>query len=124
MPKDCTDPKVLVPIPFDKDGRNVTPDFSEILTKMQHCYPAQKPISSQIVKNGIVLIPEQTKAIYTGRAFILPGGRVVQPYAANTFDMAKDGAVEVERIKITQPPNKDLEGWIEIHFLGRVCCGL
>jgi hypothetical protein len=88
------------------------------------CAPLHPPVTSQIVKPGVVVIPEGTRAFYLGRSFILPGGRLVAPYAANTYDMARDGAVEVERIRITQAPNENLEGWVEIHFLGRVCCGL
>jgi hypothetical protein len=97
---------------------------ADILTKIQLCNPIPRSITSAMVKNGLVLIPEGTRAIYMGRHFILPGGRLVFPYASDTFDMARDGAVEVERVRITQPPNTNLEGWVETHFLGRVCCGL
>ena len=37
---------------------------------------------------------------------------MVKTYPANTYDMARDGAVELERIKITEGPNVGLEGWI------------
>jgi hypothetical protein len=97
---------------------------SDLDTKFRLCYPVLPPITFQMVKKGVVLIPEGTRAVYLGSRFILPGGRLVNPYAANTYDMARDGAVEVERIRITQPPNENLEGWVQTGFLGRVCCGL
>ena len=91
------------------------------------CYPAYLnlvPVTSSVVKKGVILVPSGTRGISVGRSFILPGGRLVQPYAANTFEMARDGAVEVERIRITQPPNENLEGWVVEGFLGRVCCAM
>ena len=94
---------------------------SGILTKI--CLPrfnfTQSPITFQMITKGVPLIPEGTKATYMGRRFVLPGGRLVEPYAANEYDMARDGAIEVERIRITGPSRENLEGWIEIHFLGR-----
>jgi hypothetical protein len=96
------------------------------LVYVQLCNPASNlvPVTSQMVKKGVILIPQRTTAISVGQSFILPGGRLVQPYAANTFEMARDGAVEVERIRIMQPPNENLEGWVVEDFLGRVCCAM
>lgn len=122
LPKTCSEANLMVTL--DKSGRIAAPTGSAMLMQMQLCQPRQTPFASQMINKGVVLIPEGTKAMYLEERFILPGGRLVEPYAANTFDMARDGAVEVEKIRITQPPNKDLEGWVEIHFLGRVCCGL
>jgi len=94
---------------------------SEIRTKI--CLPrfnfTQRPITSQMINRGVVLIPEGTTGLCTGRRFVLPGGRLVEPYAANEYDMARDGVIEVERIRITGPSNENLEGWVEIHFLAR-----
>ena len=83
------------------------------------CFPRPKPIAREMIVKGVILLPEGTKATYMGRRFVLPGGRLVQPYAANTYDMARDGAVEVERIRITQPPHENLEGWVYTQLLGR-----
>lgn len=92
--------------------------------RFQVCFPSPKPAQAEANKNGIVVIPDGTEAEFNGSGFVLPGGRIVFPYPANTYDMARDGAVEVEKIRITKPPNQGLEGWIEIHSLRRVCCGL
>jgi hypothetical protein len=83
------------------------------------CTPVSKPIPNDIGL-GLVRIPEGTRGTAIGRAFVLPEGRLVKPYAANTFDMARDGAIEVERIRITQPPNVGLEGWVYNWALGRL----
>jgi hypothetical protein len=94
---------------------------SGILTKI--CLPkfnfTERPMTSQMINKGVVLIPEGTTGLCTGRRFVLPGGRLVEPYAANEYDMERDGVIEVERIRITRPPSENLEGWVEIHFLGR-----
>ena len=79
----------------------------------------ERPMTSQMVTKGVVLIPEVTKVMYIGRRFVLPGGRLVEPYAANEHDMARDGVIEVERIRNTGPSKANLEGWVEIHFLAR-----
>jgi hypothetical protein len=43
-----------------------------------------------------------------GRPFLVGGGRLVDPYSANSYDMARarDGAVEVETIRITEGPTR------------------
>jgi hypothetical protein len=114
----------------DGDGLR---ELNELYSLPKNCFPAnfrfacgsvEVPITSQLINKGVVRIPEKTRAMYLGRRFILPGGRLVEPYAANRLDMARDGAVEVERIRITQPPTEGLEGWVDISFLRRVCCGL
>ena len=95
---------------------------SGILTKI--CLPrfnfTERPMTSQMINNGVVVIPEGKTGLCTGRRFVLPGGRLVEPYAANEYDMARDGAIVIERIRITGPSKENLEGWVEIHFLGRV----
>jgi hypothetical protein len=91
----------------------------EAIRVIRLCWPVSKPIPNNIGP-GLVRIPEGTRGIVTNRQFVLPGGRLVEPYAANTYDMARDGAIEVERIKITQPPNAGLEGWVYTGALGRV----
>ena len=83
------------------------------------CQPVSKAIPSEF-GSGLVRIPEGTKGVMTDRKFVLPGGRLVEPFPANTFDMARNGAVEVERIRITQPPSVGLEGWVYTGSLGRV----
>jgi hypothetical protein len=86
---------------------------------MSLCFPVSKPIPNDLGP-GLVRIPEGTRGTATGRMFVLPGGRLAEPYPANTFDMARDGAIEVERIRITQPPNRGLEGWVYTGSLRRV----
>jgi hypothetical protein len=55
--------------------------------------------------------------VNTDRRFVLSEGRLIAPYPANTYDMARDGAVEIEKIKITSPPNEGLEGLVQMGFL-------
>ena len=92
--------------------------------RFQACVPSHKPVRGGISEKGLIVIPGGTESEFEGRRFVLPGGRLVIPYPANTYDMARDGAIEVEKVKITHGPNQGREGWIETGFLGRVCCGL
>jgi hypothetical protein len=71
------------------------------------CTPNQN--ASQDVP-GLVHLREGTKAIAIDRKFLLPGGRLVEPYPASTYDMARDGAIEVVRLKITRPSKVNLAG--------------
>lgn len=77
-------------------------------------------ISTHAGRDGLVFIPNKTKGRYKGQKFLLKGGRLVDPYPANSYDMARDGAIEVERIKITEGPHKGLEGWVQTNCLKRV----
>jgi hypothetical protein len=86
---------------------------------MSLCRPVSKSRPDD-VGPGLVRVTEGTRGTVTGRMFVLPGGRLVEPYPANTYDMAKDGAIEVERLRITQPPNPGLEGWVYTGSPGRV----
>ncbi len=69
---------------------------------------------------GLVLVPDKTQAHYKDRKFLLPGGRLVEPYPANSFDMERDQAVEVERVRIIEGPRKGLEGWVRAGYLQRL----
>jgi hypothetical protein len=63
-----------------------------------------------------VFIETGTKANILDRKF-LEDGNLVEPYAANSYDMERDGAVEVVLIKIQDGPKKNLEGWIPHGFV-------
>lgn len=86
MPKACS----------EMTGRETTKIFS--------CYPSLGHIADDMIKPGIVLIPEGTRAEAIGESFVFPNGRLVPQYSGSLFQMARDGAVHVERIRITQPP--------------------
>jgi hypothetical protein len=47
--------------------------------------------------------------------FVLPDGRLSVSYPP----LNTDSAVEVEHVKITQPPDKNLEGWVVSGYLQR-----
>jgi hypothetical protein len=113
LPKTCTEANM-------RAAREALPHKPEEAVKViRLCWPVSKPVPNDLGP-GLVRISEGTEGIVTNRQFVLPGGRLVEPYAANTYDMARDGAIEVERIKITQSPNVGLEGWVYTGSLGRV----
>jgi hypothetical protein len=76
-------------------------------------------VTDGMIKNGLVLIPEGTKAEFIDESCVFPGGRLEPQYLDNRFQMWKHRAVHVERIRITQPPHKNLEGWVAADFLSR-----
>jgi hypothetical protein len=69
---------------------------------------------------GLVFIRKGTRGRYRGRRFLIKGDRLVEPYPANYYDMIRDGAIEVERIKIVEGPHKGLEGWAHPNDLQRL----
>src|ERR1022692_3598319 len=85
--------------------------------KILDCYQTMRHITDGMIKKGVVLIPEGTRAEVTAESYVFPDGRLVSHYSGTLFQSAKDGAVPVERIRITQAPQKNLEGWVEAHFL-------
>lgn len=90
----------------------------QVLAVLALCQVPKPP--AEIEKRiGLVDLLPGTEAVATDRMFALPGGRLVKPYAANTFDMARDGAVEVEHIKAQQ---NRIDGWVVPWQLQRVCC--
>src|SRR5665213_2167126 len=69
------------------------------------------PVTSETTRKGMVLLPAGTRAISLDTRYVLPGGQFAVSYSApNINAMIRDGVVEVEHIKITQQPNKNLEG--------------
>jgi hypothetical protein len=81
------------------------------------CFPTLTHITAGMVQKGVVLIPEGARAEVIAEDYVFPGGRLVPHYSGSLFQRAKDGAVWVERIRITQPPQKNLEGWVATQFL-------
>lgn len=109
LPKTCT-------------KENYTAADKSIQEKLFLCEKPRQQLIPQMIRKGTVLIAEQTKGIFLRRSFLLPNRHLVAPYAANSFDMARDGVIEVEKVRITEGPNRDLEGWIETSLLTRLCC--
>jgi predicted transcriptional regulator len=80
-------------------------------------------ISKYEVTDGPVFVPDEARVRYKGRKFLLKRGRLVVPYPANLYDMARDGAIEVERIEITEGLHiKGLDGWVQTNSVKRVLC--
>jgi hypothetical protein len=78
------------------------------------------PLTPETVKKGTVLLPPGTKAISMDTRWVLSDGRLSVSYPPlNTV-----GAVEVEHVRITQPPNKNLEGWTVRGYLQCDCSPL
>jgi hypothetical protein len=71
-------------------------------------------------RTRLVFIPDETRGRYKDRKFLLKGGRLVDTYPASFFDMQRDEAVEVEKIRITEGPNNGLEGWVQANHLKRL----
>jgi hypothetical protein len=69
---------------------------------------------------GLVFLPNGTKGVWKAQRFLLESGRLVEPYPANSYDMVRDGALEVEKIQVTEGPQKGLEGWIPSERLQRI----
>jgi hypothetical protein len=78
------------------------------------------PIKPETVKKGTVLLPAGTKAISMDTRYVLPDGRFAVSYSPpNISRTITDGVVEVEHVRITQPPGRNLEGWVAGGYLQR-----
>ena len=84
--------------------------------------PPRAPRTTQ-PKKGQVLVINGTKAVSIGVKFLLKDGRLVDPYPTSGFEMEKDGVVQVERIRLTDGPQQDWEGWVRSDDLQRTCTG-
>jgi len=67
---------------------------------------------------GVVSIPNGTKGRVVDRK-IYRDGRLIDPYPTSRNEMERDGAVELERIRITEGPHKGVEGWVLSSVLRR-----
>ena|SRR5436305_7531508 len=61
-------------------------------------------------------LPNGTKGLALERKF-LRGGRLIDTYPANTFDMERDGAVEVVLFEVAEGPKRWSRGWVQASFL-------
>jgi hypothetical protein len=104
-------------IATDDDGLRVMSDRPRVPPSL-FGFPSEIPTNT--ADDKLVFVHNKTRGIAKGRRFLLQGGRLVQPYPANTYDILRDGAVEVERIKITEGPQKGLIGWLPSHYVQRL----
>ncbi len=81
---------------------------------LAHDLPALQALLTprSVPPSSAALIPNGAKAITLDRKY-LRGGRLVEPYAANTYDMIRDRAVQVELIEIRDGPFQYSVGWAQ-----------
>ena len=63
-----------------------------------------------------IWLPNGTKGNMVDRKF-LRRGELLPPYPANSFDMERDRAVEVARIRVKDGLHKGVEGWMPNTYL-------
>lgn len=80
--------------------------------------PPQAPRTAQ-PKKGQMLVLNGTKASFIIGKFLLKDGRLVDPYPSCRYQMEKDGVIEVDRVRITDGPQRNLEGWVRSDDLQR-----
>ena len=104
-------------IAIDDDGLRV---LSDQLLISQDLFGLRYLIPTNTANDKLVFVPNKTRGIAKGVRFLLKGGLLVPPYPANTDDMLRDRAVEVERIKITEGPQAGVVGWLPSQYLQRL----
>jgi hypothetical protein len=72
--------------------------------------------ANPIPPSNVLRVPNGTKGLALKRKF-LRGGRLVDPYSANTYDMERDGTVEVVLFELTDGPHRGSKGWVKASFL-------
>jgi hypothetical protein len=68
------------------------------------------------VPGDVIRLPNGTKGRVIERKF-LRGGILVDPYPANSYDMERDGAIEVELFEVTEGPSRGAKGWVRAAYL-------
>jgi len=76
------------------------------------------PVAADLSQNGIIFVPNGTHAEVRDRKFFRDG-RLVEMYPASSFQMGRVGAVEMERITITDLSHRKAEGWVLSQCLRR-----
>ena len=66
--------------------------------------------------SNVIRVANGTRGLALKRKF-LRGGKLVNPYPANTYDMERDRAVEVVMFELTDGPNRGSRGWVKASFL-------
>jgi hypothetical protein len=66
--------------------------------------------------SNVISIPNRTKGRVVDRMF-LKRKKLVDPYPANTYDMERDGAIEMVLFEVTEGPQRGSKGWIGAWFL-------
>jgi len=64
----------------------------------------------------VIAIPNGTKGRVLQRRY-LKGGKLVMPYSANSYDMERDGAIEVALFEVSEGPKRGVKGWVQASFL-------
>jgi hypothetical protein len=65
---------------------------------------------------NLIPIPNGTKGRAVERKF-LRSGALVEPYAANSYDMERDSVTEVNLFEVTEGPFRGSRGWVRAAYL-------
>jgi len=81
------------------------------------------PIAPDALKNGVVLLPGGARAVSVDTRYILAdGGFAASSYSPGSINgMIRDGAVEVEYVRLSHPVDKNTEGWVVSGYLQCEC---
>ena len=63
-----------------------------------------------------VLVSPGTKLRVLDRKF-LQQGQLLDPYPANTYDMQRNRALEVDFVRVKEGPQRNLKGWVPSGYL-------
>jgi hypothetical protein len=89
-------------------------------TMMSSPFGTPSDIWPNTADDKLVFVPNHTRGIARGERFLLKGGRLVIPYSANSYDLQRDGAMEVEGIEIMEGPHKGVMGWAPVNYFQRL----
>jgi hypothetical protein len=62
--------------------------------------------------DSIILLPRGTRSHAKQLKYLLPDGRLVDPYPTASHDMERSHVIVVERVRVVEGSHKGLEGWV------------
>ena len=72
------------------------------------------------LRKHFVFVPNQTRGISKASRDLLQNGRLIPSHLWGYGEMIQDHIKNVERIRITEGPNKDIEGWADTQNFTRL----
>jgi hypothetical protein len=72
------------------------------------------------LRKHFVFVPNETRGISKATGDLLQDGRLVPSHLWGYGEMVRDHIKNVERIRITEGPNKDIEGWADTQNFTRI----
>jgi hypothetical protein len=70
--------------------------------------------------DSIILLSRGTRSHAKQLMYLMPDGRMVDPYPTTPNDMERNHVIVVERVRVVEGPSKGAEGWVRSDSMGHI----